>query len=247
MFWALLFTALIAIFGHESPYLIPHMDKHIKKNVDDPVRKDTLLLVLKEVKKEKKSRKKENEKLAKQMNNFFASRESTQQDFDELIDKIEQRSKILDQSNLKIRIVFKENILVDEWGSMQADMEKEMNKLLKKMNKGFDRLDKSITKLNKSIESTVVDVEKRNAAMESLKSYRSFLNVKKEEYLKSLSLENSVFLNYETSNEDFDLFQSDLREKFIATLRAQELFHDEMVKNTTEKEWKKLSGKMKVF
>lgn len=247
MIWALLFTALIAIFGHESPYLIPHMDKHIKKNVNDPVRKDTLLLVLKEAKKERKSRKKENKNLAKQMNNLFASRESTQQEFDELIDKIEARSKSMDESNLEIRKVFIENILVDEWLSMQADMEKEMNKLLKKMDKGFNRLDKSIAKLNEKIESTVVDVEKRKAAMESLNTYKSFLNVKKEEYLKSMSLDNSVFFMYDTSDEDFELFQSDLRVKFISTLKAQEIFHDEMVKNTTEEEWKKLSGKMKVF
>jgi hypothetical protein len=53
MIWALLFTALFALFGGGSPYLVPKMDKYVKKFVVDKEREKQILDLLKESKKQR--------------------------------------------------------------------------------------------------------------------------------------------------------------------------------------------------
>ena len=147
MIWALIFSVLIAtLTGGDSPYLLPKMDNIIKKHVQDDVRKDTLLLLIKETKIERKAFVKADKKLSKELNDLAQSRESTRQDFDNLIQRSHESRKKSNSANLKFINEAQKLITEAEWANMKPDFKKSILKLDKRMQKGTKQIEKAFNK-----------------------------------------------------------------------------------------------------
>ena len=80
----LLIAALFVVIGGGSPFVIPHLDNHVKTHVVDNAEKKVVLDLLDEEEDNRKEVSKKNADYVKELHKLSVSREATQEDFDKL-------------------------------------------------------------------------------------------------------------------------------------------------------------------
>jgi len=168
MIWALVFALLAVIFGGDSPFMVPKLDNYVKKHVVDDSRKDKVIVLLKDAKKKRKEVGKKNVKFLKKLKKLSTSRETTQADFDQFLTKILEAQTESQQANILVTQKAQENITVDEWAEIEADVAKSLDKSNKKRTKQVAKVEKRFLKWEKIISSSMADEEKRKQAVESV-------------------------------------------------------------------------------
>ena len=246
MIWALIFSVLIAILtGGDSPYLLPKMDSIIKKHVQDDVRKDTLLLLIKETKIERKAFVKADKKLSKELNDLAQSRESTRQDFDNLIQRSHESRKKSNSANLKF-INEAQNLITEaEWANMKPDFKKSILKLDKRMQKGAKQTEKAFNKLEKKILNTINDIDKANKVKEALHNCEKSIITTLTEYRTKMLDENSILYQYKVEKQQIIDLQKQHDNNIKKVIEEAADLHFILVENTTENEWNKIKGNLK--
>lgn len=247
MIWILLFTALFTLFSDGSSFLVPKMDKYIKKCVIDKEQEKKALLLLKESKKERKVYLKTIKKLEKEMKLLFHDRESTQDQFDTLFIRITKSRKSYQSKNQEVASQIQNYITIEEWAQIKLLINNDIIKTKRKLDKLSAKAVKSFDKMKANIEKTIKNKEKSDQAVMAMNEFQKSIEETYQNILKEILNENSVQYKYGASKTELTKFQSDINNEMGKVLKSNAQLHFSIVKTTTEEEWKKLHKKIKMF
>lgn len=188
MIWVLLFTLLIKLMGTaDEVFTIPKLKKEIRTHVSDKVRKNSLLLIVKEAKKKNKGFIKATDKDKKKLKKLMASGENEIQEIETLLKNNHNKRKKLQNYNLEKRLDMQNLMTDEEWEQViekaVSPSKKREKKTDKEEKKVKDAIDKLLEKTEKSILKNIEDSTNRDHV---LKAFRDFSNALKEQVSKGL-------------------------------------------------------------
>ena len=246
MIWALLFAALFKLLSGGSPFLVPKMDKYVKQCVVDKERKEKVLDLLKASKKERKEYLKSGKVFNKELTALFNSRESTQQQFDELFEKVEQSRNEYQLKNQEAAAGVQSFITKEEWSQIKQLIKKDILKMEKALEKPSVKTAKSFDKLKKHIHTAIEDEQHKEQALLAINEFQSSINETFQELTNLVLDEDAPQFQYEASQEDLVEFQNEVDEGVKDLLQQKADLHFKLVAATTAEEWKKLYKKIKL-
>lgn len=242
-----IFMALLIVFSGGSPsFLIPKMDNYVKKYVAEEERKQKLLVLLKDAKAERKEFAKKNEKQHKELNKLLVSRNTTKEEFDDFIVKMNELRKKLQETNQKVIYEAQNYITEKEWDNMKTDIKKDFGKLNKKLNKAITKVEKTFDKMAVKLEQTIQDKSKSEKALKSTESFEKILLSHIREYQAEMTNENSLLYEYKVEESEIIASQQAFNKKMNELIRAYIDMHFELVNSTTEEEWALIKHKVEV-
>jgi hypothetical protein len=196
--------------------------------------------LLKDAKKKRKEVGKKNVKFLKKLKKLSTSRETTQADFDQFLTKILEAQTESQQANILVTQKAQENITVDEWAEIEADVAKSLDKSNKKRTKQVAKVEKRFLKWEKIISSSMADEEKRKQAVESVDKLKTVYLRNYKMIQDELLNDQSIMYQYKASETELTALQ----EKFIKLVKevyqTNVSTHFELVELSTPEEWKKI-------
>jgi len=243
MLFALLFAALFALSGGGSPYLVPKMDKYVKKSLVDKEREKQVLIHLKEFKKDRKVYVKAEKKLIKDMGSLFNDRESRQVQFDTLFIELIETRKNYQLKNQQEAGEVQKHITREEWGDIKLLIKKDLIKTEKTLDKKSIKTDKDYDKLRKNVEKIVEKKEERDRVLGALDHFKKSSDEVFQSMVKKVFDEDAAHYQYEASQTDLIEFQSEINTGVEELLKTLAQLHFKLLEATTEQEWKKLRKK----
>lgn len=237
MLWALLFSLIL---NNDPAFIIPKLEKEVKQNILDKERKDEILDIRKESKKNRKQYRKDRKKTFKKFDKLNTSRETTAEEFNELLQiKKIQRNELQEKDTERILRV-KNLITKDEWALMLPDINKHLNKHEKQKRKELKVLAKQHEKIVKQIVRVIEEPERQNQIITVTDTiYSSTVNYVKT-YYKFIENINSVIYDYNFSEEELHKVVSEVNAANDAVLDASIAGHFSIKELTTPQEWKKI-------
>lgn len=245
MIWIILFAMVFGSGG--SPFVVPKMDKYVKKYVQDSARKKEALSLLKEAKAERKIYTKENKKLVKEYNSLFASRSTTREQFEDLSQRSISAHSKSQMTNIDLAIESRKYITKEEWEKLNEDIINDIEKYNKKLDKLENKFRKMFNKLESKIETTIEDSDKAIAALTSLNKFRSTLSGNFTAIKEYLVNKNSPIYTYELDKKGMLEIKTTYNKKEEELHKYYCDFHFELVNTTTEEEWNKLIRIIKIL
>ncbi len=232
---------LAILFGGGSPFVVPHLKKYVKTHVVDDTSKKIILDILKDAKTKRKEVSKTNVDFLKELHKLSVSRESTQEDFDELGKRMLDFELESQEFNLSVTRESQKQITAEEWGKIQKDIAASLVKSDKKRSKHTSKLEKAFDKLVAKINKTIVDEDMRKSAVQSVETLR-IINIDNYKKIQAEMLnKNSAMYKYKASESELQKLQ----DKFILLIKevykANTKTHSDLVKITTPEEWKKIN------
>jgi len=243
MIFALLFAALFALSGGGSPYLVPKMDKYVKKCLVDKEREKQVLILLKDSKKERKGYVKAEKKLGKEMESLFNDRETRQVQFDTLFMEVIETRKNYQLKSQQVTAEVQKHITREEWGDIKELIKKDLIKTAKSLDKKSIKTDKDYDKLRKNVEKIVEKKEERDRVLGALDHFKKSADETFQSMVKKVFDEDAAHYQYEVSQTDLIKFQSEINTGVEELLKALAQLHFKLLEATTEQEWKKLHKK----
>lgn len=245
MIWALIFAILAATLGG-SPLLLPNIDKLAKEHIEDKDRKDKMLLLIKEAQMQRKAFAKTDKKISKELDKVFALRESSRQDFTILIDKWTESREEMQAANRKL-IYESQNIVTEqEWENMKPDFKEGIEKLDKRATKNKKHLEKAFIKMESKFKKSIKDDERSQKAIQALNAFKVSIYNTMDDYRKQMLDENSIVYEYSVEKQQIIDIQYKHSKTLNEALSSYTDLHFTLVEVTTENEWKKLKGKLKL-
>jgi len=236
----LLLVGLFVMIGGDSPFVIPNLDKHVKTHVVDDSQKKIVLDLLKDANSERKEVHKTNADYLKELEKLTVSREATQEKFDDLAKRMDSFNREAQKGNLNVIHEVQKHILADEWKLIQTsianDLEKSNKDRIKHIKKLEGAFDNWIDKINK----TIVDDEKRKIAIQSVEELRTINVANYKEIQTELLNKNSVAFKYKANESELLQLQNEFLGLIEEVYDANTKTHFDLVKATTEEEWKKI-------
>jgi len=236
----LLITALFVIIGGDSPFVIPHLDKYVKTYVVDDSEKQLVLDLLKDAKKERKAVSKTNADYLKELQKLTASRESTQEEFDDLSNRIGVFNRKGQKDNFIVIREAQKHITPEEWKIIQVSIAEDLEKSNKDRIKHIAKLESAFDKWVAKINKTIVDEEKRKAAVQSVEELRTINVANFKEIQTELVNKNSAAFKYKASEAELTTLQNEFIGLIEEVYDANTKTHFDLVNLTTEDEWKKI-------
>lgn len=246
MIWALLFTALFALFGGSSPYLVPKMDKYIKKSVVDKEREKQALVLLKESKTGRKVNMKAEKKLAKELESLFNDRETESSQFDTLFQKVMDSRKQYQVTNREVAAEVQKHITGEEWDHIKSLIQKDIVKTEKKLDKISLKTEKHFAKLIMNVEKILEDQEKRDLVLGALEHFKTSSQETFQGMVTKMLDQDAIHYQFRASGDDLVEFQNEINSGIRSLLEAQARLHFELVDATSEQEWNKLYKKISI-
>jgi hypothetical protein len=243
MIFALLFAAVFALSGGGSPYLVPKMDKYVKKSVVDKEREKQALIHLKESKKERKVYVKAEKKFRKDMESLFNDRETRQVHFDTLFIEVIETRKNYQLKSQQLAAEIQKQITREEWGDIRLLVKKDQIKTEKTLDKKSIKTDKDYDKLRKNVEKIVENRAERDRVLEALDHFKKSADGTFQSMVKKVFDEDSPHYQYEASQTDLIKFQSEINSGVEELLKTLAQLHFKLLEATTEQEWEKLHKK----
>ena len=244
MIWALLFTVLFALFSGSSPYLIPKMDKYIKKSVVDKEREKQALILLKESKSGRKVNMKAEKKLAKELESLFKDREAESSQFDTLFKRVMDSRQAYQVINREVAAEVQTHITGEEWDHIKLLIQKDIVKTEKKLDKISLKTEKQFEKLKMDVEKIVEDQQQRDHVLGAVEYFTaSFRDTFRGMVTKMLDQE-AIHYQYRASGDDLEELQEEINSGIRTLLEAQAKLHFELAEATTEQEWNQLHKKI---
>lgn len=253
MLIGLLIALIFGTSGAESEFdsSIPQIKKEIRRHVEDDIRKDTLLLLVKEYEGSIKEYEKKKNKQYKALNRASRDRSVATPDFMSIYDEYYQSRTNLISTLIDYRILFQENITEEEIllvtdGALNRP-DREINKEMRQVNKSEDRLIKLFVDLNEIVVRNINDSLKAEVVVQSLHSFESSIYATLDESY-DLQVERIQRLDDRSSSREqlLDMYERSNRLRYAAAGHFAALRED-VIANTDQKEWKAINRELKAF
>lgn len=237
MLWALLFSLLL---NNDPAFVLPKLDKQVKKHITDKERKNEILDLRKASKKQRKSYMKDKRKLIKKFDKLNRSRETTQNEFTKIFSLIENERKVMQDADIERIIQIQSLIYSEEWNNMFTDLESGFKKHKKQEKKELRILDKQYQKVIKKVNNTVAtDSTKKNVLVEAEIVYtniKNYINV----YYTYIANANSIIYQSDYTEIQLKEVINTINDTYDQVYLSAMEGHFTVLELTTEKEWNKI-------
>ncbi|TAJ03426.1 hypothetical protein DMA11_24145 [Marinilabiliaceae bacterium JC017] len=238
MIWALLFTLIFG--GNNSLYLVPKLNKHIKRNVENKADIKELQSLLKENRKQKKAFNKTHKGFIKEFKKLNACRNTSCEEFDAVFTKAMTERKHLQKTDAKMKVASTNYISEEEWKAIIKAAQKDINKVIKQQKKEKQKQEKVFQKLNRTIRQSIEDETKKQKALEASDRLKeSFFNII-DSYNNYITNTNSTIFSYHTTKEQLMEAQTRANQLRKELHLAITDMHFEMAESTNPREFKKV-------
>lgn len=248
-----LLLALIFGGGAESEFAssIPNIQKEIRRHVEDEIRKDTLLLLVKEYENAIKLYEKEKTKRFKHLNTVSTDRDNDTGEFLAAYDDYYQSRTNLLSSLIDYRLLFQEKITEEELLLITENAlnspERRVKKEQKQEEKSQDRIIRLFVDLNEMVVHHIQDSLKAELVLQSLHSFESSVYATLD-VSYDLDLERKRRLNDRSTTRDEILKMYSLSNELrYTTARNFAVLRQSIIENTSQKEWKAINKELKAF
>ena len=239
--------------GPESEFIssIPHLKKEIRKNVEDDVRKEELLALVKVYERTRKKSEKEEKKLKKTADKASADRNVSRNEFLRVYDNYYNSRERLIASLINYRLLFQEQITEEEILLIYEDALITSKRERRQDDKQEEKAEQKLTKVFEDIGDIVVKQIDDATKTELVKGYLHDFEVTILAFVDEaydLSIQRQILLdNKNATREEIEsLFKKTGQLRYRAS-REFATLREEIIKNTNEKEWKAINRELKVF
>ena len=205
-----------------------------------------MLILIKEAQTQRKAFAKKDKKISKEFNKVFALRESSRQDFTILIDKWTESREEMQAANRKLIHESQNLITEQEWEKMKPDFKEGIEKLDKRATKNKKQLDKAFIKMESKFKKSIKDDERSQKAIQALNAFKLSVYDIMKLYREQMLDENSIVYEYSVEKQQIIDIQDKHSKTLNEVLAIYTDLHFTLVEVTTENEWKKLKGKLKL-
>ncbi|WP_139314938.1 hypothetical protein [Saccharicrinis aurantiacus] len=190
----LLFTTLMKLIGSEETFTIPKLEKEIKAHVSDDVRKDSLLILLKDAEKETKSFYKIEDKNYSEIKKLMSEDINQSEEIKQIFkDNMQKRIEIQNYHITK-RLEMEKLIKPEEWVYILENAVSPSDKIKEKTTKQDLKTKEAVKKVmdntEESIRKEIEDEEKQKILIDAFRSFKQSLGVLVKDGLR---------INYETN------------------------------------------------
>ena len=254
----MLLGLLIAIIfgtsrGPESEFAttIPHLKKEIRKNVEDETREKELISLVKAYEKTIKKSEKESKQLKKVSDKASSDREVNREGFLREIDNYYKSRERLLASLINYRLLFQEQITEEELRLIYDDAmilsKRERRQDAKEADKAAEKLVRVFDDIGDIIVRHIEDPSAETEVKRYLDEFESTIFEFVEE-AHDLSVQRQIMVDDRTaSREDLEvLFEKTGQLRYRASREFASL-RQEIIENTTEKEWKAINKELRAF
>lgn len=232
---------LVSIFsGGNSPFVIPKLDKYVKTHVVDDTKKQIVLDVLKEAKAMRKAKMKQKGKDIKKLDKMFSARDASKEEMNALMRSIVDAQSEAQKASIGVHLEAQNNLTAEEWDAIIAEMDKDLEKLIKAHTKIDTKVSKANVKWKDKIEKTIADDDKRAQALESASNLEAVFLENRGIIQEEIMNKNSTLYQYQSPVEELNALQTTFMQLIEEVLQSEIDTHFELVELTTEDEWKKI-------
>lgn len=201
MIWALLFSI---IFGAgESVFILPKMEKYVKRHLDNKEYVQEFKEIRKTSKKVRKDFNKANKKKIKQLNKLNASWEAKREDFYVIGKAAMEKREEMQKSELAGLVNVKNFISEEQWDLIIEDTQKDLKKYYKQNDKKLRKLKKSLEKVENTIRRKLPENKQNKFFYDELEEYNNTLVSKVSLYYDYAQSDTNIMLKYKVSEEDY--------------------------------------------
>jgi len=241
MIWALAITAAILIFSGESPFIVKDLDKYVKTHVVDKSKSDKIIVLLKDAKSKRKEVSKKDAKFLKELDKMLQSRATQQTEFNDLLKRVLDAQTESQNTNIAVIKKVQDDITPDEWAAIQKDIEKSLIKSDKDRLKHLKKAEIFYDKWSGKVAKTIVDKEKNKLALEAIARNKQVYIDNYKKVQAELMNPKSVMYKYKATEDELVQLRETIIKLITDVYESSVATHIELVKLTTEDEWKKIS------
>ena len=244
MIWALLFALLFAASG-SSPLIIPKLDKYAKKHIEVKANSKQVVDLIKADRKKRKAINKQHKGNLKELVKLNYSRTTTEADFTELFREIIDVRDELQIADVKLKTEVQKYITEKEWDLIVEDNKKAISKSLKKKQKKMLKIDKKFDKMVNQVSEIVQNENKLKGITAALNEFQKVIKTNLKTSKEYMSDDTSLIYSYESSSSEIREIQERANQMRQETFESYAKTHFEVVKLTTEDEWKSIVKRFK--
>lgn len=225
--------------------MVSNSEKMIKTNIEDENVKAEVLSMIKEYKKKTKQLKKEEEIHQKEFIDLFSRRDVTKDSFSEVHNELVEVRKKRQDLYIDYSLNLKNKLTVEEWSAMLPEAIKSLDKKKKKKEKYLNNIEKVDKKTHEKLIDKIEDQERREE-LDNL--FINFINkdIELHEAIFNLNIkDNEVIQNKYSKREDYELITDSINYDAEEFFQLYMQFHEDLVRLTTEEEWKIVKKPMK--
>jgi len=253
MLIGLIVALIFGVSGAESEFAsyVPHLKKEIRQNVPEEVRKDTLMILVKEYEKTIKKYDKEKKKLLKNVKKSALDKAESTEAFLQCYDdyyntRIEVMSQLTDY-----RLMFQDNLTRDELFMMTEKALETKKRAKKKEEKQLGKADKNLKKAFQDINQIIIKHIEDSSSVEIVEEHLIvFENIVYSHVneARRLRMERMAMLNVkDASREDIEALYARTNQLRYDASRNYASLREVLIQNTDEGQWKAINKELKVF
>lgn len=201
MIWALLFSILFG--AGESVFILPKMEKYVKRHLDNKEHVLEFKEIRKSSKKVRKEFNKHNKKKIKELNKLNASWEAKRDDFLALGNSAMDERVKMQKTELTGLVDVKNIITEEQWDLIIDDTQKDLNKYNKQNDKKLRKLKKSLNKVEQSIRRKLPESEQNKKFYEDLNEFMETLVSKVTTYYDYGKSDDHIMLRYNATLDEY--------------------------------------------
>jgi hypothetical protein len=254
MLIGMLITLIFGVSGgaeSEFASYIPNIKKEIRQNVSEEIRKDTLMVLIKDYEKAIKKYDKEKEKLLKKVDRASADREVSTEVLLQYYDDYYQARLSLFSELIGYRLLFQDQLTDEELllitDKAVATSKREWRKENKKEQKKEEKLEKVFLDIHEIIVKHISDSAKMVVVSKSLQDFESTVYSFVDESINLTMKRKDRLDEKDATREDIEkMYESTNQLRYRASREFARL-REVLILNTDEKEWKAINKELKVF
>jgi hypothetical protein len=230
--------------GPKADPLIVHMDKYAKKVVLDKDRLAEIKEDTKAIKSLSKAYNKQTKKYSKELSAMYAQRETSTEDFQAFFDRVAAYEREVNEAYFPLRVHIQNTLGEEEWKAViegaQKDIAKDEKRREKTLAAFFKDLEKAKTQALKAID----DPDKSKEASAHLDAFIAVGEDLADDLALVYHRNSDVMLDQTASQDDLMSLAETYDSQYLELLDAYVLLHNQLVKTTTDAEWKKVVKKL---
>ncbi len=239
--------------GLESEFTssIPHLKKEIRQNVSDDARKAELLTLLKVYEKTIKKSEKEKKKQKKFLDKASADRSVSTNEFLQVYDDYYNSRERLLASLIDYRLLFQEQITEEELFQINQNgmvtSKKERRQDVKQEGKAEEKLIKVFEDIGDIVVKHISDSTKTESVKGYLHDFETTIFELVDEARDLLIRRQMMVDNKNATREEIEGLFEKTGQLRVRASREFATLREEIINNTSEKEWKAINKELKVF
>lgn len=176
------------------------------------------------------------------MKKLHADRNASAEDINEILEQADASWKGIQKTGVASRAEVMSMLSDEEWQLIIANSMEEFDKKeLKKQKKAYDNFEKKFTKLKASIAKEITDPARQEEIFATFDLFKTDMKNYVDANMNRTAKELEEFAKREATEDELNAALSsvdDARDQFFESI---EKLHFELVENTTDEEWKKIS------